>query len=222
MRVPHYSGHPSIVRVWSLFRPSIVRVLTSPPSECGQTHTNSRHAHLPLPHHSSIPLQSTRTGETYTMPCAAGELCLNPDHTPVDPDGHQCRGRCSFLLFSESNVWGVCSTKYMCGMWVNLLRVFAGFFFGSCVTPPSPTQTLLRCVETFCEREHSKSRVLAYVVFAFGVFPPLFFTFVGGYSRGVLSGFERCFSKVFLGCVCGRAPFSTCSAWLGNVILSIV
>ena len=32
------------------------------------------------------------------MPCAAGELCLNPDHTPVDPDGHQCRGRCGGRL----------------------------------------------------------------------------------------------------------------------------
>ena len=82
MRVPHYSGHPSIVRVWSLSRPSIVRVLASPPSECGQTHTNSRHTHLPLPHNSSsIPLQSTRTGETYTMPYAAGELCLQHNHT---------------------------------------------------------------------------------------------------------------------------------------------
>ena len=34
---------PSVVRVWSFFRPSIMRVLTSPPSECGQTHTNPRH-----------------------------------------------------------------------------------------------------------------------------------------------------------------------------------
>ena len=129
MRVPHYSGHPSIVRVWSLFRPSIVRVLTSPPSECGQTHTNSRHTHtLPLPHHSSIPLQSTRTGETYTMPCAAGELCLNPDHTPVDPDGHQCRGRCSFFLFSESNVWGVCSTVHVWNVGY-FIAGFRRFFF---------------------------------------------------------------------------------------------
>ena len=120
-------------------------------------------------------------------------------------------------------MYGVSAVQqYMCGMWVNSLRVFAVFFFCSCVTPPSPTQTLLRCVETFCEGEHSKSRVLANAVSAFGVFSPLLFTFVGGYSRGVLSGFERCFSKVFLGCVCGRAPFSTCSAWLGNVILSIV
>ena len=111
------------------------------------------------------------------------------------------------------------STCVECGL------IYCGFspffFFCSCVTPPSPTQKLLRCVETFCEREHSKSRVLADVVFAFGVFPPLLFTFVGGYSRGVLSGFERCFSKVFRGCVCGRAPLSTCSAWLGNAILSI-
>ena len=88
-------------------------------------------------------------------------------------------------------MYGVSAVQYMCGMWVILLRVFAVFFFCSCVTPPSPTQTLLRCVETFCEREHSKSRVLAYVVFAFGVFPPLLFTFVGGYDivGGVLSGF---------------------------------
>ena len=99
MRVPHYSGHPSIVRVWSLFRPSKVRVLTSPPSECGQTHTNCRHTHLTLPHNSSsIPLQSTRTGETYTMPYAAGELCLQHNHTPVDPHGHQCRGGCGGRL----------------------------------------------------------------------------------------------------------------------------
>ena len=56
--------------------------LTAPPSECGQTHTNSRHTHLPLPHNSSsIPLQSMRTGETYTMPYAAGELCLQHNHT---------------------------------------------------------------------------------------------------------------------------------------------
>ena len=116
MRVPHYSGHPSIVRVWSLSRPSIVRVLTSPPSECGQTHTNSRHTHtLPLPHHSSIPLQSTRTGETYTMPYAAGELCLQHNHTPVDPHGHQCRGGCGGRLHGncgdvegESEIHRIC------------------------------------------------------------------------------------------------------------------
>ena len=99
VRVPHYSGHPSIVRVWSLSRPSVVRVLTSPPSECGQTHTNSRHTHLPLPHNSSsIPLQFTRTGETYTMPYAAGELCLQHNYTPVDHHGHQCRGGCGGRL----------------------------------------------------------------------------------------------------------------------------
>ena len=99
VRVPHYSGHPSIVRVWSLSRPSIVRVLTSPPFECGQTHTNSRRTHLSLPHNSSsVPIQSTRTGETYTMPYAAGELCLQHNHTPVDPHGHQCRGGCGGRL----------------------------------------------------------------------------------------------------------------------------
>ena len=116
MRVPHYSGHPSIVRVWSLSRPSVVRVLTSPPSECGQTHTNSRHTHLPLPHNSSsIPLQSTRTGETYTMPYAAGELCLQHNHTPVDPHGHQCRGGCGGRLHGncgevegESEIHRIC------------------------------------------------------------------------------------------------------------------
>lgn len=32
------------------------------------------------------------------MPCAAGELCLLPDRTPVAPDGHACQGVCGGRL----------------------------------------------------------------------------------------------------------------------------
>ena len=32
------------------------------------------------------------------MPYAAGELCLQHNHTPVDPHGHQCRGGCGGRL----------------------------------------------------------------------------------------------------------------------------
>ena len=49
------------------------------------------------------------------MPYAAGELCLQHNHTPVDPHGHQCRGGCGGRLHGncgdvegESEIHRIC------------------------------------------------------------------------------------------------------------------
>ena len=41
---------------------------------------------------------TTGTGYRRRIPCAAGQLCLIPDHTPQPPDGHKCRGKCGGRL----------------------------------------------------------------------------------------------------------------------------